>query len=68
MGCVSKYVSDKTIIASLRKFYGADEQYTVNFYYWLHTAVPVKDGILVLVGSRSFLIDEYTGSVIREIK
>jgi hypothetical protein len=68
MGSVSRYVSDKTIVSSLRKFYDKNEQYSINFRYWLHTARPVKDGIMLNVGSRYFLVDEITGSVIREVK
>lgn len=65
---VTDYASDESVIASLRKYYNADERYTVDFRYWLHTAKKVKDGIMVQIGSRKFLIDEYTGSVIKEIR
>ena len=68
MGSVSKFVSDKTVVCSLRGFYNEDEWYTVNFRYWLHTARRVKDGIMINVGSRCFLVDEYTGSVVKEVK
>lgn len=68
MACVTDYASDECVIASLRKYYNADERYTVDFRYWLHTAKKVKDGILISVGSRKFLIEEFTGSVIREVK
>ena len=68
MGSVSKYVNDKTIISNLRGFYDAEEQYRINFRYWLHTAKQVKDGIMIQVGSRRFLVDAFTGSVIREVR
>ena len=68
MGAVSKYVSDDEVIASLRKYYSTTQQYNTNFRYWLHTAKKVKDGILISVGSRKFLVEEFTGSVIREVK
>lgn len=65
---ISPYFSDADLISSLRKYYGVDERFTVDFRYWLHTAKRVKDGILISVGSRKFLIGEFTGSVIREVK
>ena len=68
MGVVSKYFSDETVISSLRGHYDANERYSINFHYWLHTATITKDGILVRVGSRRFLVDEFTGAVIREVK
>ena len=68
MGVVSKYFSDETVISSLRGRYDANERYSINFHYWLHTATITKDGILVRVGSRRFLVDEFTGAVIREVK
>ena len=68
MGSVSKYFSDETLISSLRGFYDENERYSINFHYWIHTAVMVKDGIMIQVGSRRFLVEEFTGSVIREVK
>ena len=65
---VTAYASDESVIASLRKYYNRDEQYNTNFRYWLHTARKVKDGIMIQIGSRRFLIDEHTGSVIKEIR
>lgn len=65
---VSPYFSDVALIASLRKYYKKKDQYSVNFKYWLHTAKKTKDGILINVGSRKFLVDFYTGSVIKEVK
>jgi len=68
MGVVSKYFADETVISSLRGHYDANERYSINFHYWLHTATITKDGILVRVGSRRFLVDEFTGAVIREVR
>ena len=68
MGVVSEYFSDETVISSLRGHYDANERYSINFHYWLHTATITKDGILVRVGSRRFLVDEFTGAVIREVR
>ena len=64
---VSPYFSDKTVISSIRKYYNENEQYTINFQYWINTAKKVKDGILIRVENRKFLIEEYTGSVIKEV-
>lgn len=68
MGVVSNYFSDETVISSLRGFYDENERYSINFHYWLHTATITKDGILIRVGSRMFLVEEFTGTVIREVK
>ena len=68
MGVVSKYFTDETVISSLRGHYDANERYSINFHYWLHTATITKDGILVRVGSRRFLVDEFTGAVIRDVR
>ena len=68
MGVVSKYFADETVISSLRGFYDENERYSINFQYWLHTATITKDGILIRVGARMFLVEEFTGTVVREIK
>lgn len=67
MGVVSKYFSDKTLVDSLRNYYDEKTRYKVNFQYWFHTATITKDGIVVTIENRKFLIDEFTGSVEREI-
>ena len=64
---LSPYFSDDDLINSLRKYYPKNKQYTVNFQYWLHTAKKIKDGIIIQIASRKFLIDFYTGSVIKEV-
>ena len=68
MGGLSPYFSDADLISSLRKYYKKEEQYTINFQYWLHTAKKIKDGILINVAGRKFLVDFYSGSVIKEVK
>ena len=65
---MTPYASDESIIASLRKYYMKEKQYNINFKYWLHTAKKIKDGIIIQIASRKFLIDFYTGSVIKEVK
>ena len=67
MGVVSKYFSDDDLINSLRKQYPRDRQYSVDFRFWLNTAKRTRDGLVVTVEDRSFLIDEYSGSVVREV-
>lgn len=67
MGVVSKYFSDEDLINSLRKQYPRDKQYTVDFRFWLNTAKRTRDGLVVTVEDRSFLVDEYSGSVVREV-
>ena len=67
MGVVSMYLSDDEVVSSLRQQFDRDEQYNIDFKYWLHTARVVKDGILVRVMSRRFLLDYGTGAVIREV-
>lgn len=65
---ISPYFSDKDLISSLRKYYDESEAYRINFSSWLHTAKKTKDGILIQIGSRKFLIDHYTGSILKEVK
>lgn len=67
MGVVSKYFSDDDLISSLRPYFPRARQYSVDFRFWLNTAKRSSDGIIVTVESRRFLVDEYTGSVIREL-
>ena len=64
---LTSYVSDKEIIASLRKYFNSEEQYTINFEYWLNFAIKTNNGILIKIKHREFLVDYYTGSVIREV-
>lgn len=68
MGVISKFFSDEDCISSLRGFFDENERYSVDFHYWLHTATRTREGILVTVGSRRFLLEEFTGTVIREVK
>ena len=68
MGVISPYISDGEVISCLRCWFNRDEQYRIDFHYWLNTARRVKEGIIVDVGSRRFLLDEHTGSVIKEVK
>ena len=68
MGGLSPYFDDNTLIMSLRKYYPENEQYNVNFKYWLSTAHKVKDGMILNIAGRKFLIDYYTGSVLKEVK
>ena len=68
MGIISPYCSDEEVVASLRQYYNKNEQYKINFYHALSTARRVKDGVLVTVGSRQFLLHEVLGVVLREVK
>lgn len=67
MGVISEYFSDDDVISSLRPHFPRERQYTIDFRFWLNTAKRSKDGIIVTVESRRFLIDEVTGSVLREL-
>lgn len=64
---ISPYFSDKDLISSLRKYYSESEAYIINFSFWLHTAKKIEDGIIIQIASRIFLVDYYTGSVIKEV-
>lgn len=64
---VTPYASNKTIIASIRKYFNSEEQYAINFEYWLNFAIKTNNGILIKIKNREFLIDYYTGSVIKEV-
>ena len=67
LGIISPYLSDSEVVSQLRQEFDRDEQYTVDFGYWLHTTRIVRDGVLVRVMSRRFLLDYRTGAVIREV-
>ena len=67
MGVVSSYLSDDEVVSVLRQEFDREFQFSIDFYYWLHTARKVKDGVLVDVMGRCFLLNEFTGYVIREI-
>lgn len=64
---LTPYASDKEIIASLRKYFRKEDQYTINFEYWLNFAIKTNNGILIKIKHREFLVDYYTGSVIKEV-
>lgn len=67
MGSVSPYFSDGTLISSLKKYYNRNEQYSINFEYWLNFAIKTRNGVLIKIKHREFLVDYYTGSVIKEM-
>lgn len=67
MGVISPYLPDNEVISCLRQMFDRDEQYSVDFQYWLSTARVVREGVLVDVMSRKFLLDYHTGAVIREV-
>ena len=67
MGIISPYCTDDETVDSIRAYYPREEQYTVNFHHWLTTARRTKDGVLVTVGTRQFLLHEVLGIVIREV-
>lgn len=68
LGVISKYISDDEVVSNLRQHFDRDDQYRVNFYYWLSsTARVVREGVLVDVGSRRFLLNADTGVVVREV-
>lgn len=65
---ISPYFSDKTVISSIRKYYNEYDQYSINFKYYLNFAKKTKDGVLIKIKDRKFLIDYYSGSVIKELR
>lgn len=67
MGIISMYATDEETINSIRAYYPREEQYTINFHHWLRTARRTKDGVLVTVGTRKFLLHEVLGTVIKEV-
>ena len=67
MGVAGLYFSDNDVICSIRKYYRKNKQFSTNFEYWLNTAKHTKDGILITVENRKFLVNTYTGMVIREV-
>ena len=67
MGVISAYISDDEVVSSLRRQFDRDEQYRIDFYHALHTARFSKDGVLVDVMDRTFLLDANLGFVVREV-
>lgn len=64
---ISPYFSNKDLISSLRKYFNSEEQYTINFEYYLNFAIKTNNGILIKIKEREFLADYYSGSVIKEV-
>ena len=64
---VTPYADNKEIIASIRKYFNREEQYNINFEYWLNTVINTNNGIIIKIKHREFLIDYYSGSVIKEV-
>ena len=67
MGIVTMYCSDEELINNLRPYFDLNEQYSIPFESWLHTARKTSEGILLTIGSRKFLIHPETGIVIKEV-
>lgn len=67
MGMISIYCDDNEVVSSLRQQYPREDQYRINFLHWLNTARQTKDGILVQVENRKFLLHHITGQVIKEV-
>lgn len=65
---VTPYASNKTIIQSIRKYFNSNEQYSINFEYYLNFATKTNDGVLIKIKDRKFLVDYYSGSVIKEVR
>ena len=64
---LSLYFSEQDIISSLRQQFHRDEQYRIDFRYWLNTLRRTSDGFVVQVENRRFLIHEHTGMVLKEL-
>lgn len=64
---VTPYASNQEIITSIRKYFNSEEQYTINFEYFLNFAINTNNGILIKIKHREFLVDYFTGSVIKEV-
>lgn len=67
MGMISIYCDDNEVVSSLRQQFSRSDQYRINFMHWLNTAKRVKDGVLVQVENRKFLLHPVLGTVIREV-
>ena len=64
---VTPYASDKEIITSLRKYFNNEEQYSIDFNYYLNFAIKTKNGVLIKIKHREFLIEYFSGTVIKEV-
>ena len=68
MGVISPYFSDSNLISILRAYFNRNEQYKINFKYWLNNVDYTEKGIIVRIKNRKFLVDKYTGSVLEELR
>lgn len=64
---LSPYFSDEEVITSLRQQFPKEQQYTINFGFWLNNAQLTADGYIVQIMSRKFLIHSKLGFVIKEL-
>lgn len=64
---LSSYFSDEEVISNLRQQFPRDLQYNIDFKVWLNNGKLTSDGYIVQVLSRKFLIDKFTGVVIKEL-
>lgn len=64
---LSSYFSDEEVISNLRQQFPRDLQYSIDFKVWLNNGKLTSDGYIVQVLSRKFLIDKFTGVVIKEL-
>ena len=64
---LSAYFSDEEVVSNLRQQFPRDLQYSIDFLVWLNNAKLTEAGYVVKVLSRTFLVDKYTGRVIKEL-
>ena len=64
---LSSYFSDTEVITSLRQQFPRELQYSIDFKVWLNNAILTEKGFIIQVLSRKFLVDRYTGNVIKEL-
>ena len=64
---LSPYFSDEECISHLRLQFPKDMQYKIDFKFWLGTGKLTRDGFIVQVMSRKFLIHKTLGIVLKEL-
>ena len=65
---VGLYFTDEELACNLRPFFSEDKRFSIDFQSWFAKSKQTSQGFVVQVEDRRFLIDVYTGLVLRELE
>lgn len=65
---VGLYFTDEELACNLRPYFESEKRFTIDFKSWFAKSKQTSQGFVVQVEDRRFLIDVYTGLVLRELK